>query len=67
MKEYEEKDRGTLSRNSRIFKMNFKGEISPILKECKIYDYVGQNKKKAAERLHQFVIENCQSCSGKQD
>ena len=67
VKEYEEKDRGKRSRVSSIFKMNFKDEISPILKECKIFDFVGQHKKKAAERLHQFVMENCQSCRGRQD
>ena len=47
--------------------MNFKDEIRPILKECKIFDFVGQSKKKVAERLHQFVMENCQSCRGRQD
>ncbi len=44
--------------------MNFKDEIRPILKECKIFDFVGQSKKNVAERLHQFVMENCQSCRG---
>ena len=46
--------------------MNFKDEIKPILKACKIFDFVGKDKYKVAERLCEFVKENCQLCQGMQ-
>ena len=65
MEDYENKDQGKSSRKSDFFKLDFKKEIAPILHLCKIIDFVGVDKRKAAERLHRFVMSRCQFCCGR--
>ena len=59
MMEYKKKDLGKPTRKSSFFKLHFKEDIEPILIACGITDFLGQNKKEAANRLLTFVKENC--------
>ena len=61
MVEYKTKDLGKGTRKSSFFKLKFKEDIKPMLRECGITDFKGQNKREAANRLLTFVREKCES------
>ena len=53
------KDLGKGTRKSSFFKLEFKKDIKPMLIQCQIKDFKGQNKREAANRLLQYVRDNC--------
>ena len=57
--EYKTKDLGNGTRKSSFFKLEFKKDIKPMLIQCQIKDFKGQNKREAANRLLQYVRDNC--------